>query len=214
MTVTLFSSEHQDADQKVSEMFDCIDKQGRGDYLGEAISQLEHSLQAAHLAVEAGADEETILGALLHDIGRFIPEDDKMASMTSSDGTFVGKASHEITGERYLRRLGFSEKVCQLVGAHVIAKRYLAVDKEYYEALSKSSKTTLKYQGGVFNEEQVREAEKDSWLESKLAVRRWDDAAKVPDMQTRDLEFYRAMAVRNLLRGERVMAWSMIEQAV
>jgi predicted HD phosphohydrolase len=42
--------------------------------MGEDVSQLQHSLQAASLAVEHGADEPTILAALLHDIGRFIPE--------------------------------------------------------------------------------------------------------------------------------------------
>jgi predicted HD phosphohydrolase len=37
--------------------------------------------------------------------------------------------------------------VCQLVGAHVWAKRYLtATEPGYYEALSVTSKRTLKYQ--------------------------------------------------------------------
>lgn len=140
----------ENAQQTVSELFKFIIQQGDSDYIGEAISQLEHSLQAGHLAVESGADEETILGALLHDIGRFIPEGDKMPPIIAPDGTFVGRASHEITGERYLRQLGFSDKVCQLVGAHVMAKRYLtAVDKDYYDALSQSSKTTLKYQVSI-----------------------------------------------------------------
>lgn len=67
--------------------------------------------------------------------------------MIAPDGTYVGKASHEVLGERYLRQLGFSEVICQVVGAHVMAKRYLtAVDKDYYEGLSKSSKMTLKFQ--------------------------------------------------------------------
>ena len=70
-----------------------------------------------------------------------------MESMIAKDGTNVGKMSHEILGEKYLRQLGFSEKICQLVGAHVMAKRYLtAVDKAYYDGLSNSSKMTLKFQ--------------------------------------------------------------------
>ncbi len=39
------------------------------DYIGEPVSQLEHALQCAQLAVDAGADDQTILAALLHDIG-------------------------------------------------------------------------------------------------------------------------------------------------
>lgn len=131
----------------VKELFSFLDAQGHGDYLGEAVTQLQHSLQTATLAEQAGADSETIIGSLLHDVGRFIPAADKMPSMIAPDGRFLGKGSHEILGERYLRQLGFSEMVCQLVGAHVMAKRYLtAVDERYYDGLSWNSKNTLKYQ--------------------------------------------------------------------
>ena len=136
----------------IRELFAFLDAQGQGDYIGEAISQLEHSLQAGHQAVLAKADDETILGALLHDVGRFIPQAEKMPAMIAPDGTYVGRASHELLGERYLRQLGFGEKVCQLVGAHVMAKRYLtATDKGYWERLSPSSKTTLEFQASLCN---------------------------------------------------------------
>ena len=36
------------------------------DYVGEAVSQLEHATQCAKCAADAGADEEVVLGALLH----------------------------------------------------------------------------------------------------------------------------------------------------
>lgn len=54
-------------------------------------------------------------------------------------------------------------------------------------------------QGGVFNEEQMREAEKDPYLQDKLKVRRWDDLAKDPEMETLPLEHYQDMAVRSLV---------------
>ena len=69
-----------------------------------------------------------------------------MPAQIAADGTFVGRASHEIVGARYLKQLGFNDKVCQLVEAHVMAKRYLATDQDYYNSLSKSSKVTLEYQ--------------------------------------------------------------------
>lgn len=146
MAISALPSVAQHAQNTVKDLFLLIKRQGDSDYIGEAVSQLEHSLQAAQLAIDAGADDETVLGALLHDVGRFIPAADKMPSMTAADGTFVGRGSHEVLGENYLRHLGFSEKICQLVGAHVMAKRYLATDQAYYDSLSKSSKTTLKYQ--------------------------------------------------------------------
>jgi putative nucleotidyltransferase with HDIG domain len=135
------------ARQTVNQVFSLILAQGSTDYLGERISQLSHSLQAAALAQQANADEDTILGALLHDIGRFIPAAEKMESMVTADGTYVGKASHEVVGEEYLRGMGFSEKICALVGAHVVAKRFLcAVEEGYWEDLSGSSKATLRFQ--------------------------------------------------------------------
>lgn len=141
------ATQEADACATVRELFGFIERQGQGDYLGEEVSQIQHSLQAATLAQNAGADDETIIGALLHDVGRFIPAADKMQSMIASDGTYIGKASHEIVGEQYLRKLGFSEKICQVVGAHVVAKRYLcAVEKGYWENLSRSSKQTLEFQ--------------------------------------------------------------------
>jgi putative nucleotidyltransferase with HDIG domain len=145
--MAVLPSVDQHARETIRSLFAFIQAQGDTDYIGESISQLEHSLQAADLAQKAGADKETVLAALLHDIGRFIPDADTMPEMIAPDGTYVGRASHEVLGENFLRQLGFSEKVCRLVGAHVMAKRYLcAVDATYYEGLSPSSKATLKFQ--------------------------------------------------------------------
>lgn len=147
MAVSNPQSSESDARAVVKELFAFIQAQGHGDYLGESVSQLQHTLEAATLAEQSGADNETIIGALLHDVGRFIPASDKMPPMIALDGRYVGKASHEVLGERYLRQLGFSEMICQLVGAHVVAKRYLcAVDPEYWDGLSQSSKQTLVFQ--------------------------------------------------------------------
>ncbi|OAL24449.1 phosphonoacetate hydrolase [Fonsecaea nubica] len=201
----MLPSVERHARECVKELFHFIAAQGQGDYLGEQVSQLEHTLQTGQLAVQAGADDDTVLGALLHDVGRFIPAAAKMPAMIAPDGVFVGRGSHEVLGEKYLRGLGFNESICQLVGAHVMAKRYLtAVDQGYYDGLSQSSKTTLKFQGGTFNPEQVAEAQKDPLLQAKLAVRRWDDMAKVPKMATLPLEYYERMATKSLLASRSV----------
>jgi 2-amino-1-hydroxyethylphosphonate dioxygenase (glycine-forming) len=57
-------------------LIDLLNTKGQGDYIGEPISQLEHSLQAAHLAKKNNADDETVLAALLHDVGQFLPGED------------------------------------------------------------------------------------------------------------------------------------------
>lgn len=134
----------------ITTLFKFLHAQGQGDYLGEKVTQLEHSLQCAHLATQSpehGHDIEVVLAALLHDVGRFIPAADKMGKMVTPDGQYIGRQSHEILGEAHLRQIGFSEKVCQLVGAHVMAKRYLvATDQGYHGGLSETSKRTLKFQ--------------------------------------------------------------------
>src|ERR1700709_1244932 len=124
MSVNTLPSVEANVRATIKELFAFIIAQGDGDYIGEKVSQLQHSLQTATFAQNAGADDETVLGALLHDVGRFIPAANKMPSMIAADGIYYGKASHEVLGERYLRQLGFSETICQLVGAHVMAKRY------------------------------------------------------------------------------------------
>ena len=47
-----------------------LKSQADADYIGEPISQLEHSLQAASLAKAAGESESLVLAALFHDIGK------------------------------------------------------------------------------------------------------------------------------------------------
>lgn len=109
------------------------------------------------------ADNETVLAALLHDIGQFATgaEHKQMLydaeALSNPDGPSeggksgqklsVGVSGHERIGAEYLRRLGFSEKIASLVEAHVAVKRYLTgKDPKYYDGLSNASKLSLKYQ--------------------------------------------------------------------
>jgi putative nucleotidyltransferase with HDIG domain len=64
-----------------------------------------------------------VIAALLHDIGQFLPINDIEKLEISIDDSSVGRIGHEKIGEEYLRRLGFSESICRLVGSHVAAKR-------------------------------------------------------------------------------------------
>ncbi|KAJ1665543.1 hypothetical protein EV178_003048 [Coemansia sp. RSA 1646] len=175
-----------------------------------------HALQAALYATQANADDETVLAALLHDIGQFcsakemkrmiVEELDDTGSIGLSKDAddkgaeqSVGIVGHERLGAEYLRKLGFSQKVCELVESHVVAKRYLtAVDQQYYEDLSNASKLSLKFQGGSFSPEDAAAFEKDPLFKEKVQLRKWDDASKVVDLQTPDLETYRVMAINHL----------------
>lgn len=47
----------------------------------------------------------------------------------------------------------------------------------------------------------MREAEKDPWLQNKLSLRRWDDQAKDPTMETPPLSHFEDMTVQSLMKS-------------
>jgi predicted HD phosphohydrolase len=76
-----------------------------------------------------------------------------------------------------------------------------ATEPGYYEALSQASKLSLKYQGGPFNPAEVVEFEQDPLWREKVALRRWDDEAKVVDLDVPNLDSYKEMA-QSVLAGQ------------
>jgi gamma-butyrobetaine dioxygenase len=72
---------------------------------------------------------------------------------------------------------------------HADAKRYLcATEPEYVERLSPVSRHTLGLQGGVMSPSDAARFAEHPWLRDALALRRWDDQAKVMGKRTRSLE--------------------------
>lgn len=169
-------------------------ERGNSQYGGEAVTQLEHGLQAAWLAEQDGAAPSLIAAALLHDIGHLLhnlPED---APETGIDDV------HEALGERWLKR-HFPPEVSEPVRLHVAAKRYLcAVEPEYEAALSGPSRHSLMLQGGPYDAAGVRQFEAEPLYRECVRVRRWDDQAKVAQLETPDLEHFLGF-VRTALTG-------------
>mmetsp|Transcript_70143 Transcript_70143/g.164187 ORF Transcript_70143/g.164187 Transcript_70143/m.164187 type:complete len:216 (+) Transcript_70143:80-727(+) len=197
----LFSSRHcsTSAPCSVNRVFELFERHGKGDYIGENVSQLEHALQAADLAHRSGLGLEATLAALLHDVGHLLGMEDKSHARMGD----CGVANHENLGGGWLAGLGFSPKVCQLVSRHVDAKRYLcAVNKEYHDTLSSASKTTLIHQGGPMTQQEAKAFEEEELFKVILAMRRWDEAAKVKGKKVPELEAYRDMMEQNV--GQRV----------
>ncbi|MFK3774340.1 phosphonate degradation HD-domain oxygenase [Pseudomonas sp. NPDC089406] len=160
---------------------------GSADYIGEAITQLEHMSQAAQLAMVEGYDDEVVLAAFFHDIGHLC-EGEQMGGF--------GVASHERIGAEYLRRAGFSERLARLVQYHVEAKRYLTLRQPgYYQRLSEASRRTLAYQGGVMNDAEADAFERDPLFAVSLRMREWDEMAKEVGVALVDLEVLKAKAL-------------------
>jgi phosphonate degradation associated HDIG domain protein len=160
-------------------------EKAQGAYFGEAVTEMEHALQSAHLAEQTGATPELIVAALLHDVGHFLhglPED---IAEQGIDGR------HEEGGAAWLKS-HFGPAVVDPVRLHVAAKRYLcAVEPDYYADLSEASQRSLQLQGGPMSPDEVRRFESEPEFRSAVAVRRWDDTAKVPGLAVPGLEHYR-----------------------
>lgn len=157
---------------------------GQAAYFGEEVSQTEHALQAAWAAERAGASSDLILAALLHDIGHLLhglPEDIADSGLD---------ARHEELGARWLAQF-FGPEVTEPIRLHVPAKRYLcAVDPEYVRQLSEASILSLKVQGGPFSPEEAEAFRAGPHAEAALALRRWDEVAKMKGLATPDVEHF------------------------
>ena len=167
------------------ELFAIFSEKGQSSYFGEPVSQLEHALQAAHFARQDNALDHLVLAALVHDIGHLV------ADMPQNIADLGVDAKHEELGERWLSRR-FGSEVCEPVFLHVAAKRYLcATDRDYMSLLSPASIQSLQLQGGPMSSSEIAAFEQTLYFYEAVRLRKWDDAAKVPDLETAGLESYR-----------------------
>jgi gamma-butyrobetaine dioxygenase len=177
-----------DADTMADRLLEAFAGSAARLYGGEPVTELAHSLQCAELARDAGADEEIQLACLLHDVGRFAVEPrlifDKKDRATGA--SLDAKGHHEVGADLIAPYV--PERVAWLVRMHADAKRYLcATEPAYFDRLSPVSQRTLRMQGGVMSAEDAARFATHPWLRDALAVRRWDDLAKVKGKPTRSL---------------------------
>ncbi|HLL65782.1 MAG TPA: metal-dependent phosphohydrolase [Micromonosporaceae bacterium] len=138
-------------------------------YGGEAVDQRTHALQTAWYAAQAEADDELILAAALHDIGRADPIRAAYPDLP-----------HELAGAAFAER-HVGTRAAWLIAQHVPAKRYLvATDPEYRDLLSPVSVRSLARQGGPMDAHEVAQFEAHPMASDAARLRRWDDAAKDP----------------------------------
>ncbi len=187
------TSEH--IESVINEVVALLEDSGGEQYFGEAVSKLEHALQCAFHAAIAGADEELILAALLHDIGHLLDIDGTIRDQR------VGVVNHDETGARWLLQRGFSPRLAALVGGHVDAKRYLtATNPAYTSRLSPASVATLKLQGGPMSPQDALAFGAQPDRDDMLRLRSWDELAKDPAWAGPALRDYIPMLRRHLGR--------------
>ncbi|MEL6327140.1 MAG: phosphonate degradation HD-domain oxygenase [Cyanobacteria bacterium J06626_23] len=173
----------------LSRILEILDREGDARYGTEAVSQLQHALQSATLAMQAGAEPELITAALLHDFGHLVHTLGEDAAERGIDDR------HEHRALGYLKTL-FGPAVTEPIRLHVNAKRYLcAVDSSYWAALSPASKCSLELQGGIYSETEAAAFIEQPHAPAAVELRRWDDLAKVPDLHTPTLDAFEPVLV-------------------
>ncbi|MDR5857164.1 HD domain-containing protein [Caballeronia sp. LZ062] len=165
----------------IRELFDA---HGSMAYSSEPVTQLQHALQTASLAENAGASPELIVAALLHDLGHLLNLQGDTPTERGIDDL------HQYYALPFLRPV-FPEAVLEPIRLHVDAKRCLcATDPAYHARLSADSVRSLQLQGGVFDTDEARAFLARPYAQDAMALRRWDDDAKDAKRLTPPLTHY------------------------
>ena len=161
-----------------------FERQGQALYGGEAVSQLEHALQAAWLAEDAGGDDALVVACLLHDLGHLLFEQQDTDLADGVDDL------HQYKVLPFLRPM-LPGKVVDAIGLHVDAKRFLChTEPGYHAALSTASQCSLARQGGSMTALQAEQFLAKPHAIRAITLRRHDDAAKVVGLTTPPLAHF------------------------
>lgn len=185
--------------QWIDRIFELFATFGDRDYAGEPVTQTEHALQTATLAEQAHASNAMVTAALLHDIGHLLHFEQQQRAEIGADTV------HEYRACAWLRA-GFGPEVTELIRLHVDAKRYLCTaEPGYLETLSPASLRSLGLQGGPMGMGEARAFKSRPFAEEAIELRRWDEAAKRPRVETPGLEHFRAYLEAALRDARKVL---------
>ncbi len=166
---------------------------GANQYSGEPVTQLQHALQTASLAEQAGAGDEMVTACLLHDLGHLLNDKGETPSLRGIDDV------HQYFALPFLRVL-FPERVLNPIKYHVDAKRYLCqVRPGYWAALSDDSKRSLELQGGTYGTDACEVFIAQAGAADAVQLRQWDDQAPQASLLTPPLGHFLQRAERCLI---------------
>jgi phosphonate degradation associated HDIG domain protein len=166
------------------DVIDLLTSRGGDSYFGEPVTVLEHCLQAAYFASREGSSSAQIVAGLLHDIGHLLHEETEDVAEHGLD------TRHEELGQQFLAA-HLPAAVTEPIRLHVAAKRYLCfVDPAYLQTLSPSSVLSLGLQGGPMTQDEAAQFLALPFAQQAVALRRWDDEAKIPSLIVPDADAY------------------------
>lgn len=153
----------------------------------------DHLMKLAQTAEILGYEEEVVLAALLQDIGQ--------VSLAAS-GTAESEEDFAEAGADYLREKGFAKRLVRLVESNLESKRYMAFkDEAYYNDLPEQGKALLEKQGGKMYPEEAEAFEKYPLFDTIVSIRKLDREVKNQQLLPADIEHYRNMIIRHLVKG-------------
>ena len=161
-------------------------------YIGEKVTMSEHMIQAAMLAEKAKCKDDLVCSCLLHDYGHFILEKPDELVKLKVDG------EHENIAYEYLKSF-FKKEIVEPIKNHVLAKRYLARNKKYYNQLSEASKVSLHLQGGILNNRESNKFEAQEYFKPSILLRKFDEAAKRTDIKMKSIHDYQKLLTSKLI---------------
>ena len=161
-------------------------------YIGEKVTISEHMIQSAMIAEKAKSSGSLVCACLLHDYGHFILEDPDELVRKKLDGR------HEDIGYEYLKKF-FKEDIVKPIKYHVLAKRYLARNRKYFNSLSDASKISLKLQGGMLNAKESKEFEKKDFFKHSIKLRKFDEVAKRTNIKMKSIIEYKNLLSSHLI---------------
>ena len=161
-------------------------------YIGERVTMSEHMIQAAMLAEKAKCNDDLVCSCLLHDYGHFILEKPDELVKLKVDG------EHENIAYEYLKSF-FKKEIVEPIKNHVLAKRYLARNKKYYNQLSEASKVSLHLQGGILNNRESNKFEAQEYFKPSILLRKFDEAAKRTDIKMKSIHDYKKLLSSKLI---------------
>ncbi len=115
----------------LTEIYSLLERRGHKQYGMEAISQLDHALQCAHLAERNGENTHTVVACLLHDFGHLLATEQTTTTQQQNSRSDAKDDLHQYIALPFLRAL-FPSAVLEPIRLLVDAKRYLCgVDAHY-----------------------------------------------------------------------------------
>ena len=160
-------------------------------YIGESITIAEHMIQSAMMAEKSKSNNNLVCACLLHDYGHFILDNPDELVRKKQDG------KHEDIGYEYLKKF-FKKEIVEPIRHHVIAKRYLARDKKYFDRLSEASVVSLELQGGVLDTKEAKLFENQEFFKEAIMLRKFDEAAKKIGVKIKDIIQYKDLLKASL----------------